>query len=200
MDNPTDYELTYSKLKSGAVISTHDKDQIERTFWGPLEKQSYYSLLSYALLFPCDLAGLKRYQENFKKLYDTGIDLEKFDDDVSAIILAFCNYWDSTYFLENELKQALEDWAWDERADTCIRAAGYFSHWTNTTQSKERLAYLKDTVLHRYDEADEVEKSVIADSIISAIFGARFLSRSVRETYREKESLANLSFEDIATR
>ncbi|MFT5064753.1 MAG: hypothetical protein ACJAXK_001066 [Yoonia sp.] len=181
----------YQALKVGANVSELEANRIRKRLLGPIDNQTYFALLSFALISPKEESSLERYRELFWlfRQHDT---LTVLDDRRAAIITAVCNYWNAAAEFEAELKSVLSEWRYKDWGDSCIRAASSFALLTSATRSQERFKFLKHVALKQFDTADEHEKSVLLDSCITARTGKLRPDRALRNHLRTKSSLLDL--------
>lgn len=199
-ENETSIDI-YSRAKkdffrpaAGRVNEAEILSVYEKVFSNP-RFLSYYSILSFGLLFPCSPENLKRLKELFQIFIETDKINLVIEDRLKAILTAGCIYWAEPALFEDKLKAVLEQWDYDYFPDACITATSSFARLTFSSKSLTRLQYLKEHTLKRMDKAEELELEQLIGGCITAATGERMVRREMTKKYMNKTALQNLSFE-----
>ncbi|KCV83030.1 hypothetical protein ATO10_05452 [Actibacterium atlanticum] len=189
------FEKYIDKAKSGGTLSKDELTDIIQVFYGPIEVQSYESLLAFALVFPFEQDHLDRYKDLFACFRQHDTIETNLSDRSAAVITAVCNYWSGSALFEAELRTVLKDWPWEDWPDTCIRAASSFGGLIYENQSEAMFGYLKKIASDKFDYVEALEKEVLARSLIAAIIGFRKSPKKLASQIKTKSDIKRLSLD-----
>lgn len=186
----------YFRAETGQISDLEKQSVYEKVFSNP-RSLSYYTILSFGLLFRCSPINLKRLKKLFQIFIETDQKNLVVEDRLKAIITSVCNYWGEAALFEDELKAVLDHWDFDCFPDACITATSSFALLTFSTRSLSRLKYLKEHTLKRMDEAGEIERRILIGGCITASTGELLERNDLIEKYMKKANLRDLAFEIV---
>lgn len=188
-------QSAFTKVKSGVAPLEFERQVVKNCFFDPTRQVDYSTVLTYALVFPKTMAGLRRYKSIFRRIRNDEPKTETIDDVGAAIVTAVCIYWNNPECWEQELTVTLQEWPWDDWGDLCIRSLSSYARLVFRTKSLNRLNFLKNFLLERVERADELELEIFFDAIGVAQTGTShsYISTEPKESIRDIIHVASFS-------